>query len=195
MSEELRRSLAHHAVQLSQRVLNQMYENPFWMERYGERGRRFADEDSLHHISYLDQALAADDAAVFEKYARWLRTVLVSRGMCSEHLAENYRLLAEAIVEASLPDAAAARRLLECGVAALRYTDGDAARLEERRDELLDAVSSAANAETMREDDQRYLVSYFIDAVATGEAGHFENFAARFAPGVSARLRSSTARH
>jgi hypothetical protein len=195
MSEELRRSLKHHAVQLSQRVLNQMYENPFWMERYGERGRRFADEDSLHHISYLDQALAANDAAVFEKYAQWLRAVLVSRGMCSEHLAENYRLLSAAIAEASLPDAGAAQRVLERGVAALRYTEGEVAHLEERRGELLAAVSNANGAAAMREDDQRYLVSYFLDALATGDAGFYESFAARFAPDVSATLRSLTARH
>ena len=89
MSSALRQELASRAVILSQRVLDHMYENPFWMERYGERGRRFANEDSLHHINYLDQALAGGDAAVFTRYAQWLRTVLVSRGMCSEHLAEN----------------------------------------------------------------------------------------------------------
>ena len=63
MIDRLREALAARAVPLSQRVLDRMYENPFWTERYGERGRRFANEDSLHHIGYLDQALAADDAA------------------------------------------------------------------------------------------------------------------------------------
>ena len=99
MSEALRAALIERAAALSQSVLDRMYENPFWMERYGERGRRFANEDSLHHVSYLVAALASGDAAVFERYAQWLRSVLVSRGMCSEHLGENFRLLASAIAD------------------------------------------------------------------------------------------------
>ena len=105
MSARLREALKARARELSQQVLDRMYENPFWMERYGERGRRFANEDSLHHIDYLDQALAAGDAGVFTRYARWLRSVLVSRGMCTEHLAENFRLLAEAIATTDCPTA------------------------------------------------------------------------------------------
>ena len=97
MNDALREALSAQARELSQHVLDRMYENPFWMQKYGERGRRFADEDSPFHLKYLDQALAANDLAVFQKYAKWLRSVLVSRGMCSEHLGENFSLLAEAI--------------------------------------------------------------------------------------------------
>jgi hypothetical protein len=114
--------------------------------------------------------------------------------MCSEHLAENYRLLAKAIADVSLPDADAARRVLERGALALRYTEGDAARVEERRGELLAAVSGVTGAVAMREDDRRYLVSYFIDAVATGDMKFFEEFAARFASDVSEIFRASTGR-
>jgi len=184
MSEPLRRALAEHAVALSQRVLDEMYENPFWMERYGARGRNFANEDSLHHISYLDQALASADPLIFERYARWLRTVLVTRGMCTEHLAENFRLLARAITDAGLPDDAAAREILLRGDASLRYEDGNAGVLEHSRDQLLRAVEDAQAVQPMREDDRRYVVSYFIDAAATGEGAFFEQFAARFPAAV-----------
>lgn len=189
MTDPLRDALSARAVALSQRVLDRMYENPFWMERYGERGRRFANEDSLHHIGYLDQALAAGDPAVFERYARWLRTVLVSRGMCSEHLAENFRLLAEAIAADALPDAERAGEILRDGARSLNYEDGEAATLEAIKPRLIDAVRGAQPA--LRDDDCRYLVSYLIDAVATGERAPFEAFAARFPAAVAATLSAA----
>jgi hypothetical protein len=152
MNEPLREALTAQARELSQHVLNRMYDNPFWMQKYGDRGRRFADEDSLFHLKYLDQALAANDPAVFAKYAAWLRSVLVSRGMCSEHLAENFSLLAGEIEARRLPAAEAARRVLESGVRALIYTEGVAASLDARRGELLTAVERAPGASRMRED-------------------------------------------
>ena len=195
MSDSLREALAARAVALSQRVLDRMYENPFWMERYGERGRRFANEDSLHHINYLDQALAAGDAAVFERYAQWLRSVLVSRGMCTEHLAENFRLLAETIADEGLPDAERGSSILLRGDNALKYDSGPAARLEQVKPRLLDAVRAAQDASApIREDDGRYLVSYLIDATATGDRAPFESFAARFPPGVRAALDAAASR-
>ena len=191
MNEELRQSLATNARALSQRVLDRMYENPFWLERYGARGRRFADEDSLYHVQFLDQALAADDAAVFEKYARWLRTVLVSRGMCSEHLAENFRLLADEIAALALPSSHVAGAILDRGVTALVYSEGDAAVLEAHRPELLAAVERPDAATHMRDDDRRYLVSYLIDATAIGDWQWFDGFAGRCPRDVVAALREA----
>jgi len=191
MSDQLRQALAKHASSLSQRVLDDMYENPYWMERYGDRGRRYANEDSLHHISYLDQALSSADPQVFERYAHWLRSVLVSRGMCSVHLGENFQRLARAIVEERLPDAALAVDILVRGDRALDYTAGEAGRLFREQDRLLEAVKKARGAETMREDDQRYLVSYLIDAHATGEWSFYDSFASRFPPAVKDALNGA----
>ena len=192
-NDRLRRALEEHRRALSQAVLDRMYENPFWMERFGERGRRFADEDSDHHVRYLDQALAADDPAIFEKYARWLRAVLVSRGMCSEHLAENFRLLGQEIARRGLADAAAGAVILEAGTRALIYVDGDAGRLEGHRAAFVDVVEQAAAPGEMREDDRRYLVSYLIDATATGDRAFFDQFARRFHSRVTAALLESAA--
>lgn len=191
MNDTLRASLTAHARELSQRVLDRMYENPFWQERYGARGRQFADEDSLFHLKYLDQALAADDAAVFEKYARWLRGILVSRGMCSEHLAENFRLLSDEIDTLGLPAASAATAILDRGARSLTYTDGPAGLLESRRHVLLAAVEQSPAAAAMREDDRRYLVSYFLDAAATQNPQLFESFAVRCPTGTVAALQQA----
>ncbi|MEZ5285841.1 MAG: hypothetical protein R2712_13750 [Vicinamibacterales bacterium] len=43
MSDALRQALTTHAGELSRHVLDRMFENPFWMDRYGARGRAFAD--------------------------------------------------------------------------------------------------------------------------------------------------------
>ena len=191
MTDVLREALKTHAGELSQRVLDRMYENPFWMQRYGARGRRFADEDSLHHIRYLEQALAEEQPALFERYARWLRSVLVSRGMCSEHLAENFHLLAAEIASRGWPSSGDARTILEAGAAALIYQEGGAAQLERHRSTLLAAVERAPAGASMRADDRRYLVSYLIDAAATQQQAGFEAFAATCDPRVVQALRTA----
>lgn len=190
MHDALRATLKSQAGVLSKDVLDRMYDNPFWMERYGQRGRQHADQDSLYHLQYLDAALAADDPHVFERYAQWLRSVLVSRGMCSEHLAENFRLVADGIA-GTTSAAAPALAILARGIAALAYCDGEASRLEMHRDRLQAAVDVAAGNGAMREDDRRYLVSYLIDAAATGERQAFEAFAARSSPEAVAALAAA----
>ena len=75
------------APELARRSIAEMYDNPFWQERFGSRGRENADRDGQYHVSYLIQALAARDASVLTNYARWLQTLLVSRGMSSRHIA------------------------------------------------------------------------------------------------------------
>lgn len=115
---------------LTAAVLVEMYKDPFWEQRFGARGRHHSQKDGDYHVQYLLQALAADDARVFESYAKWLREVLVTRGMCSAHLAENFVRLADAIDAEPWDDRARASAILRRGASALRYTEGDAAALE-----------------------------------------------------------------
>lgn len=123
--------LLEHGPRLTAAVLVEMYKDPFWELRFGARGRHHSQKDGDYHVQYLLQALAADDARVFESYARWLREVLVSRGMCSQHLAENFTRLADAIDAEPWDERAKASAILRRGATALRYTDGDAAQLED----------------------------------------------------------------
>ncbi len=144
---------------LSVRVLDEQYKNPFWMERFGERGRKYAEEDSAYHLSYLVQALAAEDPGILTKYARWLQTVLTSRGMCTRHLDENFELLAKAIT-GELSGSRMAVAYLEQARAALRYAAGPAR-------ELQDVVVAELGAEA------GYLLSHLSDAVALGKPEQF----------------------
>lgn len=166
---------------LSQRVLDEMYKDAFWSDRYGDRGRRHADEDSDFHLKYLSRALAADDATVMLRYAAWLREVLATRGMCTRHLDENFRLLSAQIGAQSWPERERATRLLDRAREALRYEAGEARELQARSEALGGAVAQAFRAVPSRRwkrgdargeaglaDDAANYISYMADALAFG---------------------------
>jgi hypothetical protein len=115
--------------ELARRSIAEMYDNPFWQERFGARGRENADRDGQYHVSYLIQALAARDAGVLTNYARWLQTLLVSRGMSSRHIAENFERLARAI-RREVAEPEPALELLAAATAALVYDAGPARELQ-----------------------------------------------------------------
>ena len=121
--------LESSAAELARRSIAEMYDNPFWQERFGARGREHAERDGAYHMSYLIQALAARDASVLTHYARWLQTLLVSRGMSSRHIAENFERLARAIrKEVAEPEPAL--ELLAAAIGALVYDGGPARELQ-----------------------------------------------------------------
>src|SRR3954465_800704 len=111
---------------LADRALEAMYRDPFWDARFGERGRRYAREDNVHHIAYLVQALRAASVDLLTNYARWLQRVLTTRGMCSRHIGENFERVAEGI-----GDAAPAFAFLDEAAAALAYDGGPARAVQE----------------------------------------------------------------
>lgn len=128
------------AGELTARVVGEMYRDPFWIERFGERGRHHTEQDGKFHLSYLAEALTTEDAGIMDRYARWLRSVLVSRGMCTRHLAENFERLERAIAD-EVADAEPAVRLLQGAREALRYEGGPARELQDRAPELARKVS------------------------------------------------------
>lgn len=161
--------LEHKRRALSLRCIDGMYEDPFWMARFGERGRRHAEQDSEFHVKYIVAALRAEDAAVFENYARWLRGVLAARGMCSWHLAESFRQLALAVGEEHVTNPEPALALLSSGTAALAYTTGDAASLAARGSELLLIREELAHGDYRLDE----LWSFLLDALDRADVSEF----------------------
>jgi hypothetical protein len=158
--------------ELARRATREMYRDPFWDERFGERGRKFAAEDGDHHITYLVQALEVDKPDIFTGYARWLQSVLVTRGMCTAHLLENFARLARAVGESGIPGAGRALQLLDQAQEALLYAEGPARTLQQAAGAIADAASrgyagARVNAEL------RTLVWYLADAVQMGDAQLF----------------------
>lgn len=113
-------------------VIDAMYaRDPFWLERFGPTKLKFAHEDGGFHIRHLVSALRVGRDDVMENYGRWLREVLVSRGMCTKHLADNFVMLGDALKRSAPMDATPAVRALEMASAALAYIHNDARKLQD----------------------------------------------------------------
>ena len=144
---------------LNHSVQEQMYRDPFWSERYGERGRKHTLADGDFHLRYLIEAELGGDPTVFTRYALWLRTLLFNHGMCSRHLADHLRLLSDGLAAHAesagyAAEAAGAVAVLRGGVSALRHADGPAAAIEARRERA------------GRDHPDDHLLSYLADALA-----------------------------
>ena len=178
--------LAEAAPRLTERVVGEMYADAFWQARFGDRGRRHAGQDGGSHVQYVVEALVAADQRVFTEYASWLRGVLVPRGMCSRHLAENFDRLASAISQEPWPDRDRAVAMLRAGTEALVHTSGDAGAIDAVRSSLASETAallytlhpdwlerSGDPARTRCVDDLDYHLSYLADALACAERERF----------------------
>jgi hypothetical protein len=159
---------------LNAAALGPLMRDPFWADRYPGRAGRMASEDGAYHLTYLAEALEAADARVMTRYARWLRDVLVARGMCSLHLAWHFRRLAEEVAAAGLPGGAEAVRFLSAAERALAHEAGPAAELAAAlpriaarlRAEAAPALAGLAPGGDTG--DLESLLAYLADAVAVG---------------------------
>lgn len=147
-----------HAGAIAERITDATFEDPFWTKRYGDRGRKRAEEDAAYHVEYLVQALVARDAEIMRRYARWLQTLLTSRGMCTAHLDENFARVGAAIVS-EVPRAYAIDGYVKAARGALVYTGGPPREVQ----------SAAERADVSI----RELVVYLADALALGQASTF----------------------
>jgi len=167
VSHALEARLRAAAAELNRVAVDEEYQDPFWWDRYGERGRRFAVEDGMHHFNYVAEAVAAASPALIVKYVRWLRSVLVARGMCSEHLAEGLRIRGR-LVGARWSDAGPAVAAFSAAEAALQYSEGSAAalaRVDCQGPAGVVASRSGVAVEAVLHD-LRVLLSYLGDALA-----------------------------
>lgn len=160
---KLSEQLLQASEELSERVTAEMYADPFWQHRYGDRGRAHSRTDGHFHVKYLAEAVESTDPRVFASYARWLRELLVSHGMCTRHVAETFNRLAAAIDERGWPDRMRAIAILHAGVQALVYRDGPASQLDRLR------VQAQPEAELDT------LLSYLADSVAFEQPNRFRD--------------------
>lgn len=175
--EEQKQSITKH-------VVAQMYENPFWQDRFGDRGRHHSENDGQFHVAYLITAIRTESTEVMTNYATWLRGVLVHRGMCTRHLAENFERIADELRRRSIPGAEDAARYLEAAVSSLAYVDQPERDVQRSERELStdikhslyldDAAGHASLVPGINgKDDLRYLISFLVDAVAFGDENIF----------------------
>lgn len=168
-SNALVAAVERHAEELARRPILEMYAaDPFWSRRFGRRGERHAGEDGRHHVVYLVEALREGDALRFVRYAEWLRTVLVARGMCTRHVLENLARLGDVagdLLARDGVDAAEPRHYLREAAAALAHATGPAAVAARAAERLADRPPYAVEGD----DDRREtadLAWYLADALA-----------------------------
>ncbi len=158
-------------------VIGSMYGDAFWMARFGERGRRFADEDCRHHVDHLVQALRADDPGVLVRYARWLQGLLCTRGMCSRHIELNLTRLATAF-DRLLTDRSHGAVVTACvaaAVDALLAPSGAPRALQDASPSLGLALARQTGAGWPVIDDAASLLSYLADAMVLERPELFAN--------------------
>jgi hypothetical protein len=187
---ELAERIEARASELATAALEEMYANPFWDDRFGERGRSFALQDGLHHLNYLVESLRAQDPELLVTYARWLQGVLTTRGMCSRHLDENFARLARLIGE-QIGGAEQAIQQLQAARDALRYTDGPARIVQDQAEQLADETARLGRAqqsdpsvepaslsagEVGPVDDRQQIISYLADALALGRTDSLSGY-------------------
>ena len=154
MSIELAERLRKDGAKISSRVMDEIWkEEPFWEQRFGERGRRRMTEDAAFHAEYLLQAVEAADGGVMARYATWLQSVLVTRGMSTRHLDANFERLARALAK-EMTGSEKAVEYLEAARRALRHPEGPARELQEAADRLSPT------------EDIRYVIAHLADAMA-----------------------------
>lgn len=157
---ELAARIREEGPRISARVMEEMWQDPFWEKRFGQRGRARAKEDAAFHVEYLAQAVEMSDVDVMKRYAFWLQTILTTRGMSTRHLDDNFARLAEALAR-HLPETEAAVEYLEGARSALRHAEGPARELQDACDRL-----------SPREE-IRYVLAHLADAIALGRPDVF----------------------
>jgi hypothetical protein len=180
--EPLSRQLESLADRLADASVEWMYQDPFWEARYGaERVRRFGSEDAHFHVRYLVQALAEERPSVLEGYAVWLRTLLVSRGMCTLHLDQNFAGLQAALAAEGFGPDSPAQAYVQAARAALRYPEGPARAVQEQAPQLAHHAVEALGHQVppslhaRLEEELLLHLSYLADTVGSGRAELFSS--------------------
>ena len=186
---------------LAEMVVAEMYRNPFWQARYGDRGKIRALEDAGLNLDNLAAVLRLGIVAELGYHYRWLRDVLVVRGMCSRHVQETMGAICLALTAALPADQA------DTGCAWLRVAEGTllydhpfAQALAPREAAvILGALQRLAvpgragspNSDSREGQDLRYHLSYLTDALALDRPDLFTSYAAwvaGFLPTVGATV-------
>ena len=103
LAQQLGESLLQHQPELVRSVVTRHYElHPELAQRYGQSGRVKCAEDAAYHINYLAEALLMGRPELFADYVAWAKVMLAARGIPTQDLADNLRILSD-VVAGGLP--------------------------------------------------------------------------------------------
>lgn len=150
-----------------ERSLRYMPDDAFWQQRYAARASRFANEDGAFHVRYLADAIRASSPTVLEQYARWLRDLLVPRGMCTLHLAEHLDHVGRAAVDCV--GEGQEGEYIRRAIASLQYEAGAPRAIQDAAQPIAAAIAGPAHGVVRHSAfETRYLCHYAADALHRG---------------------------
>jgi len=81
---------------IARAVTKRMFdEYPDILEKHGERGRQKCLQDMHYNIEHLIPAVDLEKPEMFADYARWLDTMLASRGVCARDVRRCFEMVAD----------------------------------------------------------------------------------------------------
>ena len=150
-----------------ERSLVYMPGDAFWEQRYAARARRFAHEDGGFHVRYLADAIRASSPTVMEQYSRWLRDLLVPRGMCTLHLSEHLEHVGHAVVDCI--GEGQEGNYIRGAIDALRYESGVPRTIQDAAESVSKAIPDLTPGAVRHSAFKtRYLCHYAADALQRG---------------------------
>jgi hypothetical protein len=184
----LAQRLAQRAPTIAERSVERVHQNPFWFEKFGEpSARKFGHEDALFHVSYLVKALQLNSPTLFPDYARWLQTMLTTRGMATLHLEQTLQGLADSIKGEGLPEVELALAHIRAALTALIYPAGAARPVMLGRTALVNATLERLDEQkpdwvlgwgdegrTLASRELKVVLTYLADALALRRPELFE---------------------
>jgi methanogenic corrinoid protein MtbC1 len=108
-------------------VVAQMFEaHPALEQRWGVAGREKCRQDCGYHLSYLAEAINAENVALFIDYVAWVKVMLAQRGVGETDLAAHFTRLRSVLQERLWPEQfAVAGRFVTAALAAMPTMPAD----------------------------------------------------------------------
>jgi methanogenic corrinoid protein MtbC1 len=72
-------------------------QHPSIPQKYGERGRKKCEEDTVYHLHYLSEAIANNQKQMFVDYVGWAKIMLHSRGIDAKSLGNNLEAMSHVL--------------------------------------------------------------------------------------------------
>src|SRR5581483_6554760 len=89
---------------LSAAVTNAIFSrHPELESKYGKAGREKCHQDTVYHLHYLAEAISSNSEAMFNDYAGWAKIMLFARGIASDDLLWNLRVIGEVLKSKAPP--------------------------------------------------------------------------------------------
>ncbi len=163
-------------------VFEALMANPFWEKRFGERAQTFILQDLHYNLDFLVAAVRLSSPGSLTDYYLWQREMLVARGLCTRHLHETLDEMYQRL-EVLLPQQADyLSPFIKASYAGFDYSQPACSALDAIETQVAGAATLRMYPDPLPENeknrqrctkDNRYYISYLLDAVAFSQLDQF----------------------